>query len=126
MVQSGRIISKAKAASIQGATVTVLDAGGNDKGISTTTNEVGYFYFNNPGITLTDHLLFEHPLFYPKDVPIAGSTGGGFVSLDEKPVIQEVAPNAPASVPVVAKTNYWWLAMAVIAGVIILSPKKRR
>lgn len=68
MTLYGKIIDKTTGAPLPGATVTLQDANGINKGISILSDNRGYFTMNSPIILSTDKLLFTYTEHYPVTV----------------------------------------------------------
>lgn len=87
---------------IPSATVELLDAAGNSKGIKGYTNSAGTF---GADLLLTDKVRITHVGYLPATYPVAQFGGGGDVVLTKQ-------TDNLAEVVVTPRNNYNWLLWA--------------
>jgi len=118
MTIQGRVGDNFRKSSIQGATVSVIDEMGNVVAGPVVTDGVGGFIITSPAITLASSIEVKHPLFYPKELPLTGSTSQGMILLDPLPVVQSKPADLPdfqekETPPASGRGSYWLLIIAV-------------
>jgi hypothetical protein len=105
MILYGYVVDSKTNAPLPGTTVTINDANGIWKGITTTTNSNGFFQVNNPIVIATDKFIFTRAEYYSSQATAQGiydasffdAANGALISMQQK--ITELDPVVITSSP---------------------------
>lgn len=120
MIVSGRLKDAIGAGVVQGATVSIFTADGAPLGLSTTSNDVGYFAINSGNIQVGDKIKISHVSYNPVELTVTGASSYGFIPMDRK-----VVELPPVVVTSPDKKNNAAVPLLILGALALASTKKK-